>query len=147
MLTKYIKSVLWRVAKCLSYIEEARCLKVNPNLQHLACYPHLALTAEVPQFCASELSLPLYWLQNVTPLSSGVERCRSAPRCTCLLSGICWHSSCPSPSCHSTLPTIWASQLGDFTPQTEIAKRLWPTATVTSTPPSGRLSFWIFCSR
>ena len=25
-----MKSVLWRVAKCLSYIEEARCLKVNP---------------------------------------------------------------------------------------------------------------------
>jgi len=29
MLIKYIKSVLWRVAKCPSYIEEARCLKVN----------------------------------------------------------------------------------------------------------------------
>ena len=28
-LIKYIKSVLWRIAKCLSYIEEARCLKVN----------------------------------------------------------------------------------------------------------------------
>ena len=26
---KYIKSVLRRVAKCLSYIEEARCLEVN----------------------------------------------------------------------------------------------------------------------
>jgi len=26
---KYIKSVLWTVAKRLSYIEEARCLKVN----------------------------------------------------------------------------------------------------------------------
>jgi hypothetical protein len=26
---KYIKSVLWRVARCLSYIEEARCLKVK----------------------------------------------------------------------------------------------------------------------
>ena len=24
-----MKSVLWRVAKCLSHIEEARCLKVN----------------------------------------------------------------------------------------------------------------------
>jgi len=30
-LIKYIKSVLWRVAKCLSYIEEARCLKVNAS--------------------------------------------------------------------------------------------------------------------
>ena len=29
LLIKYIKSVIWRVAKCLSYIEEARCLKVN----------------------------------------------------------------------------------------------------------------------
>ena len=29
LLIKYIKSVLWRIAKCLSYIEEARCLKVN----------------------------------------------------------------------------------------------------------------------
>ena len=29
VLIKYTKSVLWRVAKCLSYIEEARCLKVN----------------------------------------------------------------------------------------------------------------------
>ena len=27
-----MKSVLWRVAKCLSYIEEARCLKVNTDL-------------------------------------------------------------------------------------------------------------------
>jgi len=29
LLIKYIKSVLWRVAKCLSYIEEARCVKVK----------------------------------------------------------------------------------------------------------------------
>ena len=29
LLIKYIKSVLWRVVKCLSYLEEARCLKVN----------------------------------------------------------------------------------------------------------------------
>jgi len=29
LLIKYIKSFLWRVAKCLSYIQEARCLKVN----------------------------------------------------------------------------------------------------------------------
>ena len=32
---KYIKSVLWRVAKGLSYIEEARCLKVNLKSVHL----------------------------------------------------------------------------------------------------------------
>jgi len=29
LLIKYIKSVLWRVAKCLSYKQDARCLKVN----------------------------------------------------------------------------------------------------------------------
>jgi len=29
LLIKYTKSILWSVAKCLSYIEEARCLKVN----------------------------------------------------------------------------------------------------------------------
>jgi len=29
LLIKYIKSVLWRVAKCLSYIEDARFLKVK----------------------------------------------------------------------------------------------------------------------
>ena len=29
LLIKYIKSALWRVAKCLSYIEEARCIKVK----------------------------------------------------------------------------------------------------------------------
>jgi hypothetical protein len=33
-LIKYIKSVLWRVAKCLSYIEEARCLKVKVILSN-----------------------------------------------------------------------------------------------------------------
>ena len=26
-----MKSVLWRVAKCLSYIEDARCLKVKSS--------------------------------------------------------------------------------------------------------------------
>ena len=29
LLIKYVKSILWRVGKRLSYIEEARCLKVN----------------------------------------------------------------------------------------------------------------------
>ena len=32
MLIKYIKSVVWRVSKCLSYIEEARGLKVKTAL-------------------------------------------------------------------------------------------------------------------
>ena len=34
-LIKYIKTVLWRVAKRLSYTEDARCLKVNA-----ACVRH-----------------------------------------------------------------------------------------------------------
>ena len=34
LLIKYIKSVLWRVSKCVSYIEEARCLKVNKEIVH-----------------------------------------------------------------------------------------------------------------
>ena len=40
LLIKYIKSVLWRVAKCQSYIEEARCLKVNivPGLLVILLY-------------------------------------------------------------------------------------------------------------
>ena len=32
LLFKYIKSVLWREAKRLSYIEDARCLKVKENV-------------------------------------------------------------------------------------------------------------------
>ena len=35
LLIKYIKSVLWRVAKRLSYIEKARCLKVNNSVHGL----------------------------------------------------------------------------------------------------------------
>jgi len=49
LLIKYIKSVLWRVAKCLSYIEEARCLKVKRGFEShtetLPQYLHIALTA------------------------------------------------------------------------------------------------------
>ena len=35
LLIKYIKSVLWRVAKRLSYIEEVRCLKVKAVANHI----------------------------------------------------------------------------------------------------------------
>ena len=38
LLIKYIKSVLWRVAKRLSYTEDARCLKVNPYTERI---PHM----------------------------------------------------------------------------------------------------------
>ena len=36
LLIKYIKSVLWRVAKHLSYVEDARCLKVNRHVFYYA---------------------------------------------------------------------------------------------------------------
>ena len=35
LLIKYIKSVLWRGTKCLSYIEEARCLKVKQRILNI----------------------------------------------------------------------------------------------------------------
>jgi len=35
---EYIKSVLWRVARCLSYVEEARCLKVNGMFRDFEVY-------------------------------------------------------------------------------------------------------------
>ena len=37
LLIKYIKNVLWRAAKPLSYIEDARCLKVKENLLGTRC--------------------------------------------------------------------------------------------------------------
>ena len=46
LLIKYIKSVLWRVAKRLSCIEDARCLKVNEltNTKNLVLHSsHFAL--------------------------------------------------------------------------------------------------------
>ena len=49
LLIKYIKSVLWKVAKCLSYIEEVRCLKVNED-----CHNH----HQVYESCVG-LGLPL----------------------------------------------------------------------------------------
>ena len=33
LLIKYIKSVLWRVVKCLSYIQDAQCLKFNYSMK------------------------------------------------------------------------------------------------------------------
>ena len=37
LLIKYIKSILWRVSKRLSYIEEARCLKANKRMLIRSC--------------------------------------------------------------------------------------------------------------
>ena len=35
LLIKYLKSILWRVAKHLSYIEDTRCLEVKLDLQEV----------------------------------------------------------------------------------------------------------------
>ena len=56
LLIKYIKSVLWRVAKCLSYIEEARCLKVN--------YHHVYKSTKNIITCHMDYQGPLNWRSN-----------------------------------------------------------------------------------
>jgi len=48
-LIKYIKSVLWRVAKCLSYIEEARCLKVKGGFSYTK--PRFPLNGSYTKLC------------------------------------------------------------------------------------------------
>ena len=51
LLIKYIKSILWRVAKRLSYIEDARCLKVNILISNKPAFWCLAwhrLSIEAP---------------------------------------------------------------------------------------------------
>jgi len=49
LLIKYIKSVLWRVAKRLFYIEDARCLKVNEE-PNLSMFLHYAVM-KIPIIC------------------------------------------------------------------------------------------------
>ena len=56
LLIKYIKSVLWRVAKRLSYIEDARCLKANTVV-----IKHLEMSADY-KFLVSWATFSLcYW--------------------------------------------------------------------------------------
>ena len=50
-LMKYIKSFLWRVAKRLSYIENARCLKVKPKFWSLGAVQ-------------LSLFLPVWWISD-----------------------------------------------------------------------------------
>ena len=49
LLIKYIKSILWRLAKRVSYIEDARCLKVN--MPCCPCFPSFMINADV-SLCA-----------------------------------------------------------------------------------------------
>ena len=65
LLIKYIKCVLWRVMKCLSHIEEARCLKVNPHRQRLtfisSVYTHLFSTWRA----VCEISVNFLWINFI----------------------------------------------------------------------------------
>jgi len=49
-LIKYIKSVLWAVAKCLPYIEDTRCLKVKMHHAWLCGYNQMAACCDVTMF-------------------------------------------------------------------------------------------------
>ena len=58
VLIKYIKSVLWRVAKRLSYKEDARCLKVNaPTLLKSGSF--ILLEPSGPVQACNRIALPL----------------------------------------------------------------------------------------
>jgi len=55
LLIKYIKSVLWWAAKRLSYIEDARCLKVKMDCYRMSrCGPHSSGSKYEPHVCSSE---------------------------------------------------------------------------------------------
>jgi len=74
-LIKYIKSVLWRVAKRLSYIHDARCLKVNDLIQ-VYYFQH------VSNNCSSSRGLykQLYSILSCIRISSLVADIMSATR-------------------------------------------------------------------
>ena len=48
LMIKCIKSVLWRVPKRLSYIEDARCLKVNKSFEKCETSSSQAVTTTRP---------------------------------------------------------------------------------------------------
>ena len=65
LLIKYIKSVLWRAAKRLSYIEDARCLKVNVDVpkSHTHTHTHTnpaGLFCKGDQLVAEAIPYPTY---------------------------------------------------------------------------------------
>jgi len=83
LLIKYIKSVLWRVVKRLSYTEDARCLKINTinestenNKRHL--YDKMTIytaakergnRAKGERICV----LARCWGKNFSPYSKGTN--------------------------------------------------------------------------
>ena len=61
MLIKYIKSVLWRVARRLSYIQDARCLKVK------SAFHKTRIASIITQACPA-------WKSAAAMHLSGVQR-------------------------------------------------------------------------
>ena len=59
LLIKYIKSVLWRVAKCLSYIEEARCL----NIKATGSEKGKRCCAEMLRWRRGEIEVPFFFIE------------------------------------------------------------------------------------
>ena len=68
LLIKYIKSVLWRVSKCLSYIEEAWCLKVKGcpilTVDFVHCVPNLHLSHKMKTNSMQNFQSLCFLLQN-----------------------------------------------------------------------------------
>ena len=72
---KYIESVLWRVAKRLSYIEDARCLKVNVLVQAVVNDSKLGFLLVLNKnlhlvFQTSQKTPLIYGLPNSLPLDT-----------------------------------------------------------------------------
>jgi len=59
LLIKYIKSVLWRVVKRLSYIQDARCLKVKLN------FPFSFLLSLMYKFALQSTGVRIYQASRI----------------------------------------------------------------------------------
>ena len=70
MLNRHLKSVHWRVAKCLSFIEEARCLKVNSPLYRRGgaeekTSPHFSVSVKPWRHSGTPIWVPFSWTQRM----------------------------------------------------------------------------------
>ena len=66
-----MKSVLWRVAKRLSYIEDARCLKVNP-VRFFPSYFNIHFNIILP---SDVFGLPSGFLTSDSPTRNLLRTC------------------------------------------------------------------------
>ena len=75
LLIKYIKSVLWRVAKRLSHTEGARCLKVKRSINPTKNVPESILdprASDFAVFCCTGLVLYLNPYPTAFPYGNGM---------------------------------------------------------------------------